>query len=288
MNDFLRQPQKNPQQPNAYDTGGAEIKSSRPEAVMQQKLHDLASKSSRSNLVSQLKKGKKKKKEEEEEPAVAYTPSHGQEEIQDSMIQIWQANALNDQDQLRADYAWNYRAVEGGWCDGWSYVVASAGEELSTVWQEIDALLDGGDALSKTSAFNATNFARKASLYHIKNQDAPAAGSAQLTDYEEANFDLESTPGDAESWDHDEDKTLPMYVIKAEIKALDEGQTLRLTSPIHDAAVNCVADGYVVSETESHGVQKVDSLEAAVLILDEWRQECAENDDPFFSQSMVV
>lgn len=236
---------------------------------------------------TQLQKDKLKKKNKQK-PISISKPSHSQEEIQDEMIQLWQINAANDQDQLRANYAWNYRKVEGGWCDGWSYVLSMGRDELAETWAEIDSLIGGGDQLNSTSKYHACTLARKASLYHIMNQDPPAAGTQQNLDYQAANFDSEQTPGNREIWKHDEDATLEMYVIEEEIKSLADGQTLRLTSPIHDAAVKRIKGGYIVSETESHGVQKCEKLQEALLILDEWRVECEKNNFPFFNQTMIV
>jgi len=269
-----------------------QLTDNRPEIVVQRKLQEIANNSHLDGYTSQLQpiqmNKKKKKKKGKEEPISVSKPSHSQEEIQDEMIQLWQANAINNLDQLRADYAWGYRALESGWCDGWSYVLSVNGDDLAELWTEIDNLLDGGDQLNSTSIFNACTFARKASLYHIMNQVPPAVGSPQGLDYQAANFGLEQTPKNRENWKHDEDSTLETYAIKADIKSLDVDQTLRLTSPIHDAAVKRIKGGYIVSETESHGIQKCENLQEALLILVEWREECEQNDDPFFNQTMIV
>ncbi|MCL1128020.1 hypothetical protein L2764_27145, partial [Shewanella surugensis] len=262
----------------------------RPEVAVQRKFQDMANKTATLELhsMSVIQMGKKKNKKAKEEPITVSRPSHTQEEIQDEMIKLWQIHAINEQDQLRADYAWNYRGIEGGWCDGWSYVLSMGGDELAEIWSEIDSLLDGGNQLNSTSKYNACALARKASLYHIMNQDPPETGIQQEKDYKAANFEVEQTPANRESWNHDEDSTLKMYVIKEEIKSLEDGQTLRLTSPIHDAAVQRIKGGYIVSETESHGVQKCEKLEEAMLILGEWREECEQKNDPFFNQTMIV
>ena len=42
---------------------------------------------------------------------------------------------------------------------------------------------------------------------------------------------------------------------------MPKGRTLRLTSPDHDVAVKYSEDGYVVSETELYGIQRVNKLE---------------------------
>lgn len=281
----------------------------RPEATPQRKLQELvkssqqtyqlktfqnmANNSHHHNYLSQLpplqmnRKMKRKKQGQEERVSVS-RPSHSQEDIQDEMIRHWLRNPLNDQDQLRANYAWNYKGVEGGWCDGWSYVLSVDGDGLAELWEKIDSYLDGGEQLNSTDIYKACTFARKASLYHIMNQDPPTVKSPQGLDYQAANFDLEQTPSKRENWQHDEDSTLPMYVIKEDIKSLDAGQTLRLTSPIHDAAVKCIKGGYIVAETESHGIQKCKNLQEVLLILDEWRKECEQNNAPFFNQTMIV
>ncbi|MEH2033226.1 MAG: hypothetical protein V7K67_26985 [Nostoc sp.] len=225
------------------------------------------------------------------EPISVRKPEHNQEQIQDEMIKLWKSNPINEQDQLRADYAWNYRKTEGGWCDGWSYVLSRGADDLADLWAEIDNLLDSGDPLNSTSIYNATTFARKACLYHIMNHDAPADNEdnpTQYADYQAANFSLEQKPSDRENWKHDDSGTLPMYIIVNEIKSLQVGQTLRLTSPIHDAAVKHTKEGYIVSETESHGVQKCQKLEEALLILEEWQAECERKHAPFFNQTLIV
>lgn len=272
----------------------------RPEAIAQRKLQEMANNSSQAKRAAQLQamadnysahqqpiQMNKKKKGKEETISVS-RPSHGQEEIQDEMINLWKRNAINDLDQLRADYAWKYKAIEGGWCDGWSYVLSVNGDDLADLWSEIDNLLDGGEQLSSTSIYNACTLARKASLYHIMNGSPPAVNTQQYSDYQEANFDLEQIPESRETWRHDENSTLPIHVIKEEIKSLETGQTLRLTSPVHDAAVKRIKGGYIVSETEIHGVQKCEKLQEALLILEEWQRECEQKGVPFFNQTMIV
>lgn len=218
-----------------------------------------------------------------------WKPMNGQEKIQAFAVDLWVNAATSDHDAARANYARTYAGTEGGWCDGWSHVLSLGGNELPTLWREIDAAIAGGESLSKTSESQAADFARLAVRYHILNGDPPTAGSAQAQDYQEAGYDLEALPQYSETWRHDYRDALPMHVIKAEIKSLSEGKTLRLTSPIHDSAVRRLRrNTYIVAETEEHGVQECSSLDQVMRILDEWRTSCKEAGNPFFSQSMVV
>jgi hypothetical protein len=229
----------------------------------------------------------KRGKSKNEKPVVRKA-EHTQEEIQNFMIGLWQANPKDELDQVRADYAQMYKAEEGGWCDGWSYVLSQRGEELAEVWTAVDTALTENSAVTKTIAGQAMELARKASLYHIINGDPPGPDTQKLLDYQAAHYDLFETPASRETWRHDEGTPVKLYVIKEEIKSLEVGRTLRLTSPTHDAAVQRLREGFTVSETEKHGVQKVSSLDEVLLILKEWQEECRKTGVLFFTQSMVV
>lgn len=218
-----------------------------------------------------------------------WTPEHSQDDIQNFIIELWLGLCKSDIDLKRAEYMRDYSGTEGGWCDGWSYALSRpGGEKLAEIWREIDQACTDRSNVSSTTMFEAVERARVAALYHVMNSEPPA-DAAQRAAYDAAGFDMEKTPNTWESWKHTFGSPLELYVIQVEIKKLQVGTTLRLTSSSHDAAVKRTKDGFVVAETERHGIQLCTKLQDAMAILEDWQEQCAQDEEKeFFSQTMVV
>jgi hypothetical protein len=238
------------------------------------------------SMVLQRHKGSKaKNKAAHAEPTIK-TPRHSQEEIQGCIIDLWLDLAKDDLDLNRARYMRDYSGTEGGWCDGWSYALAQGGDALAEIWWELDEVCPDASSLSPTTKFEAVRLARSAALYHVMNTDAPTR-EAQLNAYKAAGFNREQDPRQRESWKHEFGKPLELYVIEEEIHKLSINQTLRLTSDVHDAAVKRISKhGYLVSETENHGIQECTGVRAVMGIIKSWQEACEKKD--FFSQTLII
>lgn len=212
--------------------------------------------------------------------------SNSQEKIQNYMINIWLNNTTDDYDKKKASYMYKYRDDEGGWCDGWAYLLAYKPETLLEIWEKVDNAIKGTYVLNSNDIYNVKECVRRASTYHILNGKP---NNQQKADYKDA-YNGESKS--IETWHHDEDNELKIYEIIEEIKKLEDGQTLRLTSPIHDCAIyKQQRDVYIVAETELSGIQLCNGIEKVRMILENWKSNCEEDENGeyvFFTQFMVM
>ena len=233
-------------------------------------------------------------------------PQHSQEKIQDYIIKLWIEDPQNDYDLLKATYMQICAEKSDGWCDGWSYLLSILSQDdvdkLITIWKEIDQLcLNSSHTLSVTDIGTAIDFARRASRYHVINNDPPSPPSSivpltiqqrrQYDAYQTAGFGRYASPSDSETWKNDKDTELTLHgVIKSTIKKLKSNQTLRLTSPTHDVAVRKKNKSFIVCETENYGIQRCSTINEVLQILQEWKSKCEDKKSPiqFFTQYMIV
>ncbi len=283
----------------------------RPAATAQQRLQALADGSSRVSqldslqrlanrgaVVGQLKNGKGKqgkKGGKQDQPAEPWKPEHDQTQIQNHIIAAWASDYHEGGlDEIRARYAETYRDDNGGWCDGWAYLLSKGVEGLAEMWRAIDTAISTGEDLSMTDMAEAVGLARRAVWYHVINNDPPDPSEAQYADYVDAVYHRDRESREPEFWRHEEPSPdapmieLSLKLIMAEVKGLKRDETLRMTSTTHDASVRRIKDGYIVSETELHGVQQCDSLGTVEAILGAWKEDCEKNKVAFFSQPLKV
>ncbi|WP_455671058.1 hypothetical protein [Phocaeicola faecalis] len=232
-----------------------------------------------SRVVS-LKGGEKKQKRATNTIEELKHYVHTQEEIQKFMVGVWLDNTTDEYDKQRAQYLEKYPIDEGGWCDGWSFLLAYEPETLLEIWEKVDKAIDGKYALNITDKYNVVNCARRASTYHIANG---VPKHKQQKDYKNALYPFEIK--DNSVWRHDSDNELEVKVIIEEVKKLNTGKTLRLTSSIHDSAIyRKDKHTFIVAETELSGIQLC-NLEMVLTILERWKSACGPKE--FFTQYLV-
>ena len=220
------------------------------------------------NIPHNIVQGKKGRHRRFEKKREINKQRHSQEEIQEKITRLWMNDPINDIDLRYATEAYQNVRING-WCDGWSYVLSVEDEDkLVAVWAYIDDMLDGVNMeRNRSIEFDACNFARKAYRYYCSSEEERER---------------------KEIWKNDKESTLSLVYIMSEIKKMPKGRTLRLTSPDHDVAVKYSEDGYVVSETELYGIQRVNKLEYVKEILQEWKNYTEKEHMPFFNQMMIV
>lgn len=129
------------------------------------------------------------------------------------MINIWLKNTTDEYDKKKASYMYKYRNDEGGWCDGWAYLLAYKPETLLEIWEKVDNAIEGTYVLNSNDIYNVKECIRRASTYHILNGKP---NNQQKADYKDALYNCESKG--RETWYHDEDNELKIYEIIEEIK----------------------------------------------------------------------
>lgn len=231
------------------------------------------------------RKGKEKRSKGDENRLKEY--SNTQEKIQNYMIDIWLKGTTDEDDLKKANYVYKYRKEEGGWCDGWAYLLAYKPETLLEIWEKVDKAIENKYVLNSTDKYNVKECVRRASTYHILNGEPD---DQQKADYKDALYNFESKG--RETWHHDEDNELEIYEIIEEIKKLKDGHTLRLTSPVHDCAIyKRQRNVYIVAETELSGIQLCDGIEEIRMILENWKSNGKEDENSefvYFTQFMVI
>lgn len=204
-----------------------------------------------------------------------------QEIIQNFMIEVWKNNPVDEFDKRRAEYMEKFAKSEGGWCDGWAYCLIYKPDILLDIWEKVIKAIKGEYTLSKTDEYNISICARMASKYHVVNGEL---NPEQVIEAEEL-YSCERK--DLSCWSHDEAIELELTDITKAIKRLNIGDTLRLTSLIHDSAVyKKDKHTYIVCETELSGIQLCEGEKTVCEIFQRWRDNCKTGE--FFTQYQIV